>query len=176
MVQLFSLIPSALMPAYFLKLRFTGLSGDRDSSLASQASFLSSSSSIAWTVGLALLSVYFLIDKSLINFLFGEEFAGSITATRIFLISSIFDSVSGFYQTFYLASELSSVYLLAQLLPNLIIVLIFVSSISLFGLKTFGIETVEFFVASCCLYVQSSKNLTNSLGNIFISLALCFAS
>ena len=177
MVQLFSLIPSALMPAYFLKLRFTGLSGDRDSSLGSQASFLSSSSSIAWTVGLALLSAYFLIDKSLTNFLFGVEFADSIATTRIFLISSIFDSVCGFYQTFYLASEMSLVYLLAQLLPNVIIVLIFVSSMSLFGLKAFlGLKLLSSSMPLLIYMFSLPKNFTSSIGNMLISFALCCAS
>ena len=177
MVQLFSLIPSALMPAYFLKLRLSGFSHDRESSLESQNSFLSNSSSIAWTVGLALLSVYFLIDRSLTNFLFGHEFADSITTTRIFLISSMFDSVSGFYQTFYLASEKSFVYLLAQLLPNFIIVLIFFSSISLFGLKEFlGLKLLSSLLPLVIYILSQPKDITRLLGNIFISVALCFAS
>ena len=177
MVQLFSLVPSALMPAYFLKLRLTGFSSDKESSFGSQASFLSKSSSIAWTVGLALLSSYFLIDKSLTNFLFGQEFADSITTTRIFLISSIFESVSGFYQTFYLASEMPFVYLLAQLLPNFIIVLIFISTMPLFGLKIFlGLKLLSSSLPLIIYMFSLPKNLTNSLGNIFISLALCFAS
>ena len=177
MVQLFSLVPSALMPAYFLKIRLTDLSGEKESSIRSQASLLSKSSSIAWSAGLAFLSIYFLIDRSLMNFLFGPEFADSIITTRIFIISSIFDSVSGFYQTFYLASEISSVYLLAQLLPNALIAYIFLGSMSLFSLKSFlALKLLSSSLPLIVYLLSLPKNLTNSLGNIIISLTLCYAS
>ena len=178
MVQLFSLVPSALMPAYFLKIRLAGFSGDNEQpSLQSQTSFLFKSSSIAWTVGLALLSVYLLIDKSLTNFLFGQQFADSITTTRIFLISSIFDSVSGFYQTFYLASEMPFVFLLAQILPNILIVLVFISSMTLFSLKMFlGLKLLASSLPLVIYMLSLPGNFTNSFGNIFISLALCSAA
>tara|TARA_B100002051_G_scaffold261266_1_gene282625 strand:- start:9335 stop:10786 length:1452 start_codon:yes stop_codon:yes gene_type:complete len=174
MVQFFSLVPSALLPAYFLKLRLTVFSGENQSSTQSQVSFLSQSSSIAWTAALALLSVYFLIDTSLTTFLFGHKFVESITTTRIFLVSSVFDSASGFYQTFYLASEMSSVYLLAQLLPSFIIVLLFVSSMSSFGLKSFlALKLLSSLLPLVVYLFSMPKSLTNSLGNIIISLTLC---
>ena len=177
MVQLFSLVPSALMPAYFLKVRLTGFSGGKESSLQAQTSFLSKSSSIAWTVGLFLLSVYFLIDRNLTNFLFGQQFAGSINTTRIFLISSVFDSVSGFYQTFCLASEMSGIYLFAQLMPNFIIAGIFIGSISAFGLRTFlAFKLLGSSLPLVIYLLKFSTDINQSLGNIIISCALCAAS
>lgn len=177
MVQLFSLVPTALMPAYFLKVRLTSFSSGNESSLQSQASFLSKSSSIAWTAGLLLLSIYFLIDRPLMGLLFGEQFADSINTTRIFLISSVFDSVSGFYQTFCLASELSSIYLFAQLLPSIFILAIFMGSVSVFGLKTFlALKLLGSSLPLVIYLLRFSTNMARSLGNIFISFALCFAS
>ena len=136
MVQLFALVPGSLMPAYFLKLR---LQANPATAKGKKSQFLLLSSSAVWSAGLVCLSTYVLFDKPLISFLCGQQFNESLVATRILVLSSVLDSVSGFYQTYYLAAEVSSIFLVAQLLPSSLIIVL-----ASFGLPSIGLE--EFLI------------------------------
>ena len=176
MVQLFALVPGALMPAYFLKLRLSD-PHHQEYPLETKSRFLLDFYDCLDNWPPPVLSLYFFIDKFLTVLVFGEQFAGSILTTRLFLLSSIFDSVAGFYQTFCLASEISTIYLLAQLLPSLSIVILALFLSPFISLQSFlAFKILASFLPLLIYLISFAKHIKQSIGNLSISASLCIAA
>ena len=174
MVQLFALVPGSLMPAYFLKLR---LQANPATANATKSQFLLFSSSALWSAGLVCLSTYVLLDKSLTSFLFGQQFIESLVATRVLVLSSVLDSVSAFYQTYYLAAEVSSIFLVAQLLPSFLIIALAIVGLPLIGLEEFLMLKLLASALPLLVYVLlTQKALIKMRLNILLTALIAFAS
>jgi O-antigen/teichoic acid export membrane protein len=106
MVQLFTLLPGALTPLLFLKLR--GASKDD-----SQVSF-ETSLRLIWWLGLAALMAYLLIDQILIRLFFGEVYLASLQPTRLLVLMAVLDSVNQVLHTPLLASRRTRLFAISQ--------------------------------------------------------------
>jgi O-antigen/teichoic acid export membrane protein len=85
-VQAFTIIPSAILPNLFIKLRQTS-----DTDLLGQTE---PTLRLIWCGGLVILLAYLTVDQKLIALLFGENFIQSIQPTRILILCSVLDSVN----------------------------------------------------------------------------------
>ncbi len=106
-VQLFTLIPGAIAPILFLRLREEN--SHRDRTQEAQKSL-----QLVWTLGLSFLLVYCLVDKQIIFWLFGEQFLPSLQSTRILVLCSILDSCSQILYTPLLASQQTRLFATVQ--------------------------------------------------------------
>lgn len=106
MVQLFTLLPGALTPLLFLRLRATSERERQES--------IETSLRLVWWVGLAALLVYLLVDKSIISVFFGEAFLPSLQATRLLVLMAVLDSVNQILHTPLLASRRTQLFAISQ--------------------------------------------------------------
>ena len=106
-VQLFTLIPGAVAPILFLKLRQEKEDSNKIKESEKPLQFV-------WSLGLISLLIYCVIDRFLINWLFGSEFLPSIEATRILVLCAVLDSSSQVLYTPLLASEKTRLFALVQ--------------------------------------------------------------
>ena len=106
-VQLFTLIPGAVAPILFLKLRQEKEDSNKIKESEKPLQFV-------WSVGLISLLIYCVIDRFLINWLFGSEFLPSIEATRILVLCAVLDSSSQVLYTPLLSSEKTRLFALVQ--------------------------------------------------------------
>ena len=106
-VQLFTLIPGAIAPILFLRLRQEKDHTDRTKEAQK-------SLQLVWTLGLIFLLLYCLIDSQLILVLFGEEFLPSLQATRVLVLCAILDSCSQILYTPLLASQRTGLFATVQ--------------------------------------------------------------
>ena len=91
-MQLFTLVPGAIAPILFLRLREENSHRDRTQQAQKSLQFV-------WTIGLSFLLGYCLIDKQIILWLFGEQFLPSLQATRVLVLCSILTHVAKFSHT-----------------------------------------------------------------------------
>ena len=106
-VQLFTLVPGAIAPILFLRLREENSHRDRTQQAQKSLQFV-------WTIGLSFLLGYCLIDKQIIHWLFGEQFLPSLQATRVLVLCSILDSCSQILYTPLLASQQTRLFATVQ--------------------------------------------------------------
>jgi O-antigen/teichoic acid export membrane protein len=106
MVQLFTLLPGALTPLLFLRLRAT-TTDDK------QVSF-ETSLRLIWWLGLAALLAYLLIDQVLIRLFFGEAYLASLQPTRLLVFMAVLDSVNQVLHTPLLASRRTKLFAISQ--------------------------------------------------------------
>ena len=106
MVQLFTLLPGALTPLLFLRLRAT-TTDDK------QVSF-ETSLRLIWWLGLAALLAYLLIDQVLIRLFFGEAYLASLQPTRLLIFMAVLDSVNQVLHTPLLASRRTKLFAISQ--------------------------------------------------------------
>ena len=106
-VQLFTLIPGAIAPILFLKLRQKKGDSNRIKESEKPLQFV-------WSLGLISLLIYCVIDRFIINWLFGSEFLPSIEATRILVLCAVLDSSSQILYTPLLASEKTRLFAFVQ--------------------------------------------------------------
>ena len=106
MVQVFTLLPGALAPLLFLKLRETS-TDDK------QVSF-ETSLRLLWWLGLAALLAYLLVDQVLIMLFFGEAYLVSLQPTRLLVFMAVLDSVNQVLHTPLLASRRTKLFAISQ--------------------------------------------------------------
>ena len=106
-VQLFTLVPGALAPVLFIKYR-TSETNEKKNIIAEQSLLL------IWCFGLATLLGYILIDKQLINFLFGSQYLYSLQPTRMLIYITILESIGQILHTSILANRQIKLFLYVQ--------------------------------------------------------------
>ena len=104
---MFTLIPGAIAPILFLRLRQEKDHTDRTKEAQK-------SLQLVWTLGLIFLLLYCLIDSQLILVLFGKEFLPSLQATRVLVLCAILDSCSQILYTPLLASQRTGLFATVQ--------------------------------------------------------------
>lgn len=106
-VQIFTLIPGALAPILFVK--------SRTSQTESHAQKIVEKSLIMiWSIGMATLLFYLIVDKSLINIIFGNSFLESLQPTRMLIYVAIIDSIGQVLHTSLLAKQQVRLFIIAQ--------------------------------------------------------------
>ena len=106
-VQIFSLLPGALAPLLFIKLRQT-----KDSDIAhnhSEVSLL-----FIWLAGIFMLLTYTAIDKTIVLVFFGEDFLPALSATRLLALVAILDAISQVLHTSLLARAETRLFSITQ--------------------------------------------------------------
>ena len=106
-VQIFTLIPGALAPVLFIKYR-TSETNEKKNIIAEQSLLL------IWWFGLATLLGYILIDKQIINFLFGSQYLNSLQPTRMLIYITVLESVGQILHTSVLANRQIRLFLYVQ--------------------------------------------------------------
>ena len=113
LVQLFTLLPGALAPVLFIKLRLSNTSSDQSNNLDLALRGL-------WIVGLFTLIIYTLFDQIIITALFGDAFLPSLIPTRALILAAILDSTSQVLHTAVLANQRMRFYSMAQISSSLL--------------------------------------------------------
>lgn len=107
LVQLFTMLPGALVPVLFVRLR-----ADRD--FGSRIRGAERSLKALWWTALACLVVFLLIDRWLLLLFFGPAFLPALQATRVLVLGAIGESVGQLLHQPLLASRRMRLFLLAQ--------------------------------------------------------------
>ena len=112
-VQLFTLIPGALTPLLFLRLRQSNHANpsNRDTELSLR---------LIWCLGLASLLLYLLVDRSLVGLFFGERYLQSLQPTRLLVLAAVLESVNQVLHTPLLAKRRIVLYVMGQNIPALL--------------------------------------------------------
>ena len=113
LVQLFTLLPGALAPILFIKLRISKASTDQSNSLDLALRGL-------WVVGLFTLIIYILLDRIIIAALFGDAFLPSLIPTRALILAAVLDSASQVLHTNVLAKQRMRFYSATQISSSLL--------------------------------------------------------
>ena len=106
-VQLFTLLPGALVPILFLKLRETTAGQEYNQSVETPLRLI-------WSLGLASLLVYLLIDQPLVSLFFGDSFLASLQPTRFLILAAILDSLNQILHTHLLARGRTGLFAFSQ--------------------------------------------------------------
>ena len=85
--QLFAFLPATLVPVLFLRLR-------TESSYADQVLVIEKPLRIIWLLLLQVLLLYYIVDRFLIDWLFGADFASALIPTRLLLVTSLFECLA----------------------------------------------------------------------------------
>ena len=85
--QLFAFLPATLVPVLFLRLR-------TESSFADQVLVIEKPLRVIWLLLLQVLLLYCIVDRLLIDWLFGADFASALIPTRLLLITSLFECIA----------------------------------------------------------------------------------
>ncbi len=107
LVQLFTLLPGALVPVLFVRLRDSSHLVDPNRGIERSLRAL-------WWSGLLCLVAYLLIDRWLVPFFFGVAFLPSLQATRILVLAAVAESLSQVLHQPLLASRRTTLYALTQ--------------------------------------------------------------
>ena len=107
LVQLFTLLPGALVPVLFVRLRESG-------ELHDQTRGIERSLRVLWWSGLVCLVLYLLLDRWLVPLFFGSAFLPSLRATRVLVLAAVAESLSQVLHQPLLASRRTRLYMLTQ--------------------------------------------------------------
>jgi O-antigen/teichoic acid export membrane protein len=106
-VQLFTLLPGALVPVLFVRLRET-------EQLSAQNQGIERSLRLLWWSGLICLALYLLLDRWVVPWLFGATFLPSLKATRVLVLAAVAESLSQVLHQPLLASRRTRLFALTQ--------------------------------------------------------------
>jgi O-antigen/teichoic acid export membrane protein len=107
LVQLFTLLPGALVPVLFVRLRDSSHFIDQNRGIERSLRAL-------WWSGLLCLVAYLLVDRWLVPLFFGVAFLPSLQATRILVLAAVAESVGQVLHQPLLASRRTTLYTLTQ--------------------------------------------------------------
>lgn len=105
--QALTFVPATLVPVLFLKLR-------EDVDAASQVKRTEEIIRFIWLATLGLILVYFIVDRYLVDLLFGGEYVGTVLPTRLLLLTTLFECISQLASQPILARGYSLIYAVTQ--------------------------------------------------------------
>jgi O-antigen/teichoic acid export membrane protein len=106
LVQAFTLIPAAILPILFIKIR--------QNSASNEVINTEPSLRLIWCIGLSSLLVYLSIDEKIIDIFFGAGYEETIQPTRILILSAVLDSANQVLHSPHLAQKRIVLYFIAQ--------------------------------------------------------------
>lgn len=145
LVQIFTLLPTAIMPILFVKLRLSNTSSDQYNKLGFTLRGL-------WIVGLLTLIIYILIDRIIIIALFGDAFLPSLIPTRALILAAILESISQVLHTAVLAQQRLIFYSTVQISSSVLAAFAGALLIPSFGLTGFIIAKLTYSWLPLILY------------------------
>jgi O-antigen/teichoic acid export membrane protein len=107
LVQVFTLLPGALVPVLFVRLR-------NSSHFVDQSHGIERSLRALWWSGLLCVVAYLLVDRWLVPLFFGVAFLPSLQATRVLVLAAVVESLSQVLHQPLLASRRTNLYMLTQ--------------------------------------------------------------
>lgn len=107
LVQLFTMLPGALVPVLFMRLR-------ADSGLEERIRGTERSLRALWWTGLACLVLFLLVDRWVLTLFFGPAFLPALQATRVLVLGAIAESVGQLLHQPLIASRRMRLFLVAQ--------------------------------------------------------------
>ncbi|QNJ07673.1 putative membrane protein [Synechococcus sp. Minos11] len=146
-VQAFTILPAAILPNLFIKLRQT-----KDSDVLDQTE---PTLRLIWCGGLLILLAYLTIDQKLITLLFGKSFIQSIQPTRILIMCSVLDSANQILHSPLLAKRQILFFTLTQNGAALLAAIIGFFMIPLSGLSGYLIAKLTFSWIPVMIYCFS---------------------
>ena len=148
-VQVFTLLPGALTPLLFLRLRSTTVESQRSENTEQSLRLI-------WWLGLAALLGYLLIDKPLVQLFFGDSYLPSIQPTRLLVLMAVLDSVNQVLHTPLLASQRTRLFAIAQNSGALLAALLGWWLIPTSGLQGFLAAKLCFSVVPVAIYLSEA--------------------
>lgn len=144
-VQLFTLLPGALIPLLFLKLRGninkTSHTRDTEPSLR-----------LIWCLGLTALFVYIVIDHITVKLVFGQSFLPSLQPTRVLILAAVLDSANQVLHTPLLSSRRTLLFGIGQNSGAISAAAIGAWLIPQYGLQGYLIAKFSFSVIPVVIY------------------------
>ncbi|KZR90620.1 lipopolysaccharide biosynthesis protein [Synechococcus sp. MIT S9508] len=137
MVQIFNMLPGALAPLLFLKLRY--LENDQIRTQNSESPLR-----LIWSIGLLSLLIYLCVDRRLISLAFGNEFLPSLLPTRLLALAAVLDSVGQMLHTPLLASQRTGIFTFSQNGSSLVAALLGWWLIPQYGLQGYLIAKISY--------------------------------
>lgn len=107
LVQLFTMLPGALVPVLFVRLRAEDDFGTRIRGAERSLRTM-------WWAGLACLVVFLLLDRWVLTLFFGKAFLPALQSTRVLVLGAISESVGQLLHQPLLASRRMRLFLIAQ--------------------------------------------------------------
>ena len=145
-VQVFTLLPGALAPLLFLRLRATP--GESQRSEKTELSLR-----LIWCLGLAALLGYLFVDQQLVQLFFGDTYLPSIQPTRLLVLMAVLDSVNQVLHTPLLASQRTRLFAVGQNSGALLAALLGWWLIPTSGLQGFLAAKLCFSVVPVAIYL-----------------------
>ena len=149
MVQIFNMVPGALAPLLFLKLRYLGTDQIRTQNSELPLRLI-------WSLGLLSLLIYLCIDRPLITLVFGDAFLPSLLPTRLLALAAVLDSVGQMLHTPLLASQRTGVFTLSQNGSSLVAAFLGWWLIPQYGLQGFLIAKISYSWLPVLIYTAEA--------------------
>ena len=169
LVQLFTLLPGAIAPILFLKLR---TSNDEESSKRNSEISLH----LVWWIGLAALLLYLFIDHQVVSVFFGNSFLPAIQPTRLLVLMAVLDSVNQLLHTPLLASKKTRLFALTQNCAAVLAAVLGYWLIPKWGLQGFLAAKFAFSLLPVMVYLKESWHRLNPGRMLILSLATTLLS
>ncbi len=168
-VQVFTLIPGALAPILFIKLRLS--KNDKDQSKNLDLSLRS-----LWAISLLMLAIYMIFDKVVLTSFFGVKFLPSLIPTRALILAAILDSASQVLHTAVLAKHRMRFYSFVQISSSILAAITGLYLIPVFGLTGFILAKLAYSWFPLIIYYfdafRALPGRWSSLGLLIGSLAI----
>ena len=148
-VQVFTLLPGALTPLLFLRLRATTVESQRSENTELSLRLI-------WWLGLAALLGYLLVDKPLVQLFFGDSYLPSIQPTRLLVLMAILDSVNQVLHTPLLANQRTRLFAIGQNSGALLAALLGWWLIPTSGLQGFLAAKLCFSIVPVAIYLSEA--------------------
>ena len=158
-VQLFTLLPGALTPLLFLRLR-------QATSYEQASSDTSRSLQLIWSLGLLSLLAYLTIDTTLVRVFFGTDFLPSVAPTRLLILAAVLDSVNQVLHTPLLAQRRTVLFALGQNGPALLAAGLGWWLIPQLGLQGFLIAKLVFAAGPVIVYLVAGWEQLGATGMV----------
>jgi O-antigen/teichoic acid export membrane protein len=169
LVQLFTLLPGAIAPVLFLKLR---TSNDEESRKRNSEISLH----LVWWIGLAALLLYLFIDHQVVSVFFGNSFLPAIQPTRLLVLMAVLDSVNQLLHTPLLASKKTRLFALTQNCSAVLAAGLGYWLIPKWGLQGFLAAKFAFSLLPVMVYLKESWHHLNPGRLLMLSLATTLLS
>ena len=164
LVQLFTLLPGAIAPVLFLKLRS---SNDEESSKRNSEMSLH----LVWWIGLAALLLYLFVDHQVMSVFFGSRFLPAIQPTRLLVLIAVLDSVNQLLHTPLLASKKTRLFAVTQNCAAVLAAVLGYWLIPKWGLQGFMTAKFAFSLLPVIIYLKESWDRLNPGRMIMLSIA-----
>jgi O-antigen/teichoic acid export membrane protein len=167
-VQLFTLLPGALVPVLFVRLRGS-------EHLLDQTRGIERSLRLLWWSGLVCLVLYLLLDRWVVPLFFGAAFLPSLQATRVLVLAAVAESLSQVLHQPLLASRRTGLFMLTQNGAALLAALAGALLIPQLGVGGFLVAKLVFALVPLLTYFALAQHRFHAVAPLWRHLVLTLA-